>query len=85
MKRNFRLQLFVCPSDNRKSKTCPFDKLRAGSEHCRRIQNRKLLGIVAIVIAFVMSGAVAQRAAASENLPNRIPKYYLPFQRTDSP
>jgi ABC-type uncharacterized transport system substrate-binding protein len=27
---------------NRKSKTCPFDKLRAGSELCRRIENRKI-------------------------------------------
>ena len=59
MKRIFRLQLFVCPSDNRKSKTCPFDKLRAGSELCRRIQNRKLVGIVALIIAFAMCGAVA--------------------------
>jgi len=60
MKRSFRLQLFVCPSANRKSKTCPFDKLRAGSEHCRRIQNRKLVGIVVLIIAFAMCGAVAQ-------------------------
>jgi putative ABC transport system substrate-binding protein len=43
MKRIFRLQLFVCPSGNRKSK----------------IQNRKLVGIVALIIAFAMCGAVA--------------------------
>jgi len=43
MKRIFRLQLFVCPSDNRKSKTCPFDKLRGGSESYRRIENLKWL------------------------------------------
>ena len=38
-------------SDNRKSKTCP--------ELCRRIQNQKLVGIVALVVAFTMCGAVA--------------------------
>ena len=59
MKRIFRLQLFVCPSDNRKSKTYLFEKLRAGSERCRRIQNRKWVGIVALIIAFAMCGAVA--------------------------
>ena len=69
MKRSFRLQLFVCPSANRKSKTCPFDKLRAGSEHCRRIQNRKWVGIVALVIAFAMCGAVAQAQQ-----PTKIPR-----------
>ena len=42
-----------------KSKTCPFDKLRAGSEPRRRIQNRELVGIVALIIAFAMCGAVA--------------------------
>ena len=51
MKRIFRLQLFVCPSANRKSKTC--------LEPCRRIQNRKLVGTVALMIAFAMCGAVA--------------------------
>ena len=39
-------------SDNRKSKTCP--------ELCRRIQNRKLVGIVAILITFAMCRGVAQ-------------------------
>ena len=43
MKRSFRFQLLVCPSDNRKSK----------------IQNRKLVGTVALIIAFAMCGAVA--------------------------
>ena len=43
MKRIFRLQFLVCPSDNRKSK----------------IQNRKLVGIAALIIAFAMCGAVA--------------------------
>ena len=39
-------------SDNRKSKTCP--------ELCRRIQNRKLVGIVTLVVALAVCGAVAQ-------------------------
>jgi hypothetical protein len=38
--------------DNRKSKTCP--------ELGRRIQNRKLAGIIALVVAFAMCGAVVQ-------------------------
>src|ERR1700752_5019152 len=42
---------------NPKSKTCPFDKLRAGSEPCRSIQNRKWAGLLAV--AFAMCGAVA--------------------------
>ena len=37
---------------NRKFKTCP--------EPCRRIQNRKLAGIVAIVVTLAMCGAVVQ-------------------------
>jgi putative ABC transport system substrate-binding protein len=45
-------QFLVSYSDNRKSKTCP--------EPCRRIQNRKLVGIVTLVITFVMCGAVAE-------------------------
>jgi putative ABC transport system substrate-binding protein len=47
-------------SGNRKSKTCPFDKLRAGSELCRRIQNRKWLRLVAIVLALALSGAAVE-------------------------
>jgi ABC-type uncharacterized transport system substrate-binding protein len=47
-------------SDNRKSKACPFDKLRAGSEPRRRIENPKWMGIFAIVLTFVIGGAVAQ-------------------------
>ena len=43
-----------------KSKTCPFDKLRAGSERSRRIQNLKWRRLIAIGIAFAMSGAVAE-------------------------
>jgi putative ABC transport system substrate-binding protein len=38
-------------SDNRQSKTCP--------ELSRRIQNRKLLGLVALAVAFALCGAVA--------------------------
>jgi len=44
-------------SDNRKSETCPFDILRAGSELGRRIGNRKLVGLVAIVVALTACGA----------------------------
>ena len=51
-------------SDNRKSKTCPaFDKLRPRAcrgEPSRRIQNLKWAGLLAIVVAFAMCGAVAQ-------------------------
>ena len=48
-------------SDNRKSKTCPFDRLRAGSEHCRRIQNPKWAAVLAIVFTLAMGvGAMAQ-------------------------
>jgi putative tryptophan/tyrosine transport system substrate-binding protein len=36
---------------NRKSKTCP--------EPCRRIENRKWVGIVAFAVAFALCGAVA--------------------------
>ena len=43
MKRSFRLQLFVCPSDNRKSK----------------IQNRKLVGISLIAFVLVVGVVVA--------------------------
>ena len=60
MKRIFRLQLLVCPSVNRKSKTCPFDKLRAGSERYRRIQNKKWAGLFAIVVALAVYGASAK-------------------------
>ena len=48
-----------CSAFNRKSKTCPFDKLRAGSEPRRRIQNRKLVGLFALVVTLAMCGAVA--------------------------
>ncbi len=47
-------------SDNLKSKTCPFDKLRAGSEARRRIENLKWLGLFAIVVALTVCGARAQ-------------------------
>jgi putative ABC transport system substrate-binding protein len=48
-------------SDNRKSKTYP--ELR------RRIQNRKLAGVLALVVAFAMCGAVA-----SAQQPKKIPR-----------
>jgi putative tryptophan/tyrosine transport system substrate-binding protein len=48
-------------SDNRKSKTCP--------EPCRRIQNRKWVGIVALAVAFAMGGAVA-----TAQQPEKVPR-----------
>src|SRR5688572_30956963 len=45
---------------NRRSKTCNFDKLRAGSEPCRRIQNQKWAGFFAILVAFTLWGTVAK-------------------------
>ena len=40
---------------NRKSKTC--------GEQRRTIQNRKLVGLFALVVAFVLCGAVARRSS----------------------
>src|SRR5436190_18794246 len=51
---------FFC-SDNRKSK--------ARTELSRSIQNRKLMGIVALIIAFAMCGAVA-----TAQQPTKIPR-----------
>jgi putative ABC transport system substrate-binding protein len=42
------------------SKTCPFDKLRAGSERSRRIENPKWLGLSVIAFVLVVTGVVAQ-------------------------
>ncbi len=44
---------------DRKSKICRFDTLRAASELRRRMQNRKLVARVVLVITFVTCGAVA--------------------------
>ena len=55
-------------SDNRKFKTCPFDKLRTDSELCRRIQNPKWLGLSLLAFVFVVVGAVAQ-AQQAKNTP----------------
>jgi ABC-type uncharacterized transport system substrate-binding protein len=52
MKEKTSLQLPNTFSDNRKSKTCP--------ELCRRIQNRKWGGIIAIVVALTVCGARAE-------------------------
>ena len=60
MKNIFQRRFFACRSDNLKSQTCPFGKLRAGSEFCRRIENLKLVGIVAIVVALTVCGAGAE-------------------------
>ena len=54
---------FDSHSDNRKSKTV----LILG-KHCRRIQNRKLVGLVTFVIAFIICGA-----AAKAQQPTKIP------------
>src|SRR4030095_6335045 len=53
-------------SDNLKSKTCPFDILRAGSESYRRIQNPKWAGSVALVLTLAMCGAVAEAQQAKK-------------------
>ena len=52
MNKTFWIRFLDSCSDNRKSKTC--------TEQCRSIQNRKLVGIVALAVAFAMCGAVAQ-------------------------
>jgi hypothetical protein len=43
----------VFDSDNRQSKVCP--------EPSRRIQNRKLVGLIAIVVAFALCEARAEQ------------------------
>ena len=60
------------PSDNRKSKTC--------TESCRSIQNRKLVGIVAIVTTIAICGAVVQAQQ-----PGKIPRIgFLPSGAGDA-
>src|SRR5262245_53416234 len=49
MKTLFRIRFFGPLSANLKSKACP--------ELCRRIKNRNLVGIVAIVVALAVCGA----------------------------
>ena len=51
MKQKSGLRFLGIRSDNRQSKTCP--------ELCRRIGNRKLVGLFAVVVAFALFGAVA--------------------------
>jgi putative ABC transport system substrate-binding protein len=51
MNRRFCVRWLGSYSDNRKSKTC--------TELSRSIQNRKLVGIVALVVTFTFGGAVA--------------------------
>ncbi len=60
MTKNFRSIFQRIPFDNPKSKTCPFDILRAGSELSRRIQNLKWLGLSVIAFVLVVAGAVAE-------------------------
>jgi putative tryptophan/tyrosine transport system substrate-binding protein len=45
---------------NLKSKTCPFDILRAGSKSRRRIEYQKWVGVFAIVVALTVCGARAE-------------------------
>jgi ABC-type uncharacterized transport system substrate-binding protein len=69
MTKIFRTPNRWLPSDNLKSKACPFDILRAGSEPRRRIQNRKWVELFAIVVALTMCGA---RADAQQ--PKKVPR-----------
>jgi putative ABC transport system substrate-binding protein len=59
MNEKFCLQTFNCCSDNQKSKACP--------ERSRRIKNRKWVGNLAICVAFVFCGALAQAQQRSGN------------------
>jgi putative ABC transport system substrate-binding protein len=61
MQRKFRIQFGVSLSDNRKSETC--------TEPRRSIQNRKWVGLFAIVVALTVCGA---RAEAQQ--PTKIPR-----------
>jgi ABC-type uncharacterized transport system substrate-binding protein len=61
MNRIFRLQLFVCPSDNLKSKAC--------AEQRRSIQNRKLMGVSLIAFTLVFGGV-----EATAQQPTKIPR-----------
>jgi putative tryptophan/tyrosine transport system substrate-binding protein len=54
MRKNFGLNILDAQFFNLKSKTCP--------EPCRRIQSRKSVGTVAVVVTLTMCGAVAQAA-----------------------
>ena len=70
MKQRSWMQWLNSSSDNRKSKACP--------EPRRRIQNRKLAGVVALGVAFVLCGAVA-----SAQQPTKVPR--IGFLATVSP
>ena len=58
MKQKSGLRFLGIRSDNRQSKTCP--------ELCRRIGNRKLVGLFAVVVAFALFGAVAHAQQAGK-------------------
>ncbi len=76
MNRIFRIRFFASQSDNPKpvlsqvegSKTCPFDKLRAGSELCRRIENPKWVGVLAILVLLMGCVAVVEAQQAGKIL-----------------
>ena len=61
--------VFGFQSGNRKSKTCPFDKHRAGSEPRRRTENPKWLRVVALVVTFAFGGV-----AVEAQQPTKIPR-----------
>jgi hypothetical protein len=61
------IRFLVSQSDNLKSKACPFDKLRAGSEQRRRIQNLKLAGFLAVFLVVGVGLAQAQQ-------PKKVPR-----------
>jgi putative tryptophan/tyrosine transport system substrate-binding protein len=58
MHKAFRIRFGVALSDNRKSKTCP--------EPCRRIQNLKLAGVLAILISLVGRVGMAEAQQTSK-------------------
>ena len=60
MAKKFRTAIRWLRSDNPKSKTCP--------ELCRRIENLKLMGLVAIAVAFALCGPVAHAQQAGKVL-----------------
>ena len=76
MKRIFRLRLFVSPSANRKSKTCPSinsaatskdPKSKIGGDCCSHYRVRNVW-------------SCGHGAAANENPPDRIPNHFLTFR-----
>ncbi|HWP56418.1 MAG TPA: ABC transporter substrate binding protein [Candidatus Acidoferrales bacterium] len=61
------LRFLGSESANLKSKTCPFDTLRAGSELRRRVENPKWPGLLAILVLLVGYGDVAEAQQAKKS------------------